>query len=119
MPPKKKEDDVDLSTLPPWLPIAVSLVLNGSKERSQKILDELTSSTYSLNKFITRNDIINSGKEKGLYADPSQAGDKQKKPSTDAPTELTPALLAKIFVNFYTEINIAGRKVTFLNKYSK
>ena len=113
MPPKKKEEDIDPALLPPWLPVAVRLNFECSKENTQKITDIVTSANFDIKKIINRADIINYGKEKGMYADPTQLTDKQKKDKNfaDLPTELTPELLGKIFISYYNELILTGRKV--------
>lgn len=110
---KKKDEVVDLSTLPPWLSIAVCLNFGTSKDRAAKITKSLQICSYEPKRFITREEIINYGKENQMYVDPTQVNEKQKKAPVggDIPTELTPELLSKIFVQFYNEINIQGRKV--------
>ena len=115
MPPKKKDEDIDPATLPPWLPVSVRLNYECSKDNAVRISEIINSANFEIKKVITRNDIINYGKEKGLYIDPSQMTEKQKKDKNFAeiPTELTPELLAKIFIAFFNEINLNGRKVSF------
>ena len=114
----KKQEEIDISTLPSWLPLAVNLNFGTSKERAAKITKNLQNCTYGPMKFITRDDLISYGKEKQLYADSSQANEKARKgavgASTDVPTLLTPGLLAKIFVQFYHDLSIQGRKVFIL-----
>lgn len=39
MPPKKKDEDIDLASLPPWLPIIINLKFNTQKERTEYIVD--------------------------------------------------------------------------------
>ena len=113
MPPKKKDEDIDPATLPPWLPVSVRLNLECSKDNATKISDIVNNANFEIKKIISRNDIINYGKEKGMYIDPSQMTEKQKKDKNFAeiPTELTPELLAKMFIAYYNELNLNGRKV--------
>lgn len=110
---RKNNDDIDVSILPPWFPLAVSLNFGTSKERAAKIIKSLQSSSYEPKKFITREEVINYGKEKQLYVDPTQVNEKQKKgpAGPEVPTKLTPELLGKIFVQYYYNLNIQGRKV--------
>ena len=53
---------------------------------------------FSYQKFLTREDIINFAKEKGLYvdlsADPKKAAKKDNKGGPEIATEITPELLA-------------------------
>lgn len=116
---KKKDEDIDISTLPPWFPIACNLNFGTSKERSAKLIKALQTSTYETKKFITREEIINYGKEKNLYLDPITQADKLKKDKAAAeiPTELTPELLGKIFVHYYNDIVIQARKVALIMHY--
>ncbi len=44
MPPKvnKKEEEIDINTLPPWFPVNCVLKFETKKARSQKILENLS-----------------------------------------------------------------------------
>jgi hypothetical protein len=40
MPPKiKKEEEIDITQLPPWFPINVILKFDGKQERAEKVLN--------------------------------------------------------------------------------
>lgn len=121
MPPKKagKEDDVDLSTLPPWLHVICAFSLNMKKTRAQKLLEKLRTAPKSFQKTVHRDDIVNFAKEKGLYVDPNALTDKQKKDpkfmeSIAGMTELNAKVLAKAFSQMIFENDIQGRKVNFV-----
>ena len=113
MPPKKKDEEIDPALLPPWLGMIVRFSYECSIENSEKVQEALTNANFEAKKVITRNDIINYGKEKGLYVDPNQLTEKQKKDKNIAeiPTELTPELLGKIFVTYYNDMVLQERKV--------
>lgn len=111
MPPKKKEEVVDLSTLPPWLSLSVYLSPEASEQNAKNILKGVYESNFSIKKLITRDEIIDYGKKNGMYLDPAQDKQKKDKNAAEIPTELTPELLAKMFLKFYEEINLEERKV--------
>ncbi len=111
MPPKKKEEVVDLSTLPPWVPLAVVLNWELSEKNAVHISKAIYESSFGIKKTITREEIIDYGKKNGLYVDPTQDKQKKDKNAAEIPMELTPGLLAKIFTKYYDEINLEGRKV--------
>lgn len=117
MPPKKKEEIIDLSTLPPWFPLSVLMSWECSEENATRIAKCIYESNFGLKKEIKRDEIIDYGKRNGMYLDPTQDKQKKDKNAAEIPTELTPELMAKMFVKFYEELNLEGRKVIwFLNK---
>ena len=117
MPPKKpaKDEEIDLSTLPPWLHIVVCLSLQMKKGRALTILEKLKTAPKSFQKNITREDIVSYAKEKGLYVDLAALSEKQKKDnkymeSITGLTELNAKVLAKAFVAMIHELDIQGRR---------
>lgn len=119
MPPKKKDEEVDLSTLPPWLPLKFMVLFNCPKAKAELLKNYMRDKPKEYQKNITRADIVNYGKEKGLYFDPNQVpekGKKEAKAAADVPTELTPDLLAKIYITMMADLDIQGRKVRSLPK---
>lgn len=110
---KKKDEEIDVSLLPPWQSVTARLNFECSKDNAEKISELIYNANFEAKRLITRNDIINYGKEKMMYVDPNQLTDKQKKDKNIAeiPTELTPELLAKIYSSFYKEIVLTSRKV--------
>ena len=113
MPPKKKDEEIDLSTLPPWMPVLCLLNYQLPKVRAAALTDILVNRPKDYQRNITRAEIINFAKEKGMYLDPTTINDKQKKDkaAADIPTVLTPQILAKAFQGFLFDLNIQGRKV--------
>lgn len=92
MPPKKKEEEIDLATLPPWVSRNAMLVCSGMKGRANTILDMLKKEPNKYVRYVSRNDIVDHAKEKGMYVDPSTLTDKQKKDTkfmSEVSTELT------------------------------
>lgn len=122
MPPKKKDkdDEIDLSTLPPWLHVICAFSLNMKKTRAFKLIEKLRHNPKSFQKSIHREDIIAFAKEKGYYTDPNTLTDKQKKDakfmeSIVGTTELNAKVLAKSFSQMIYESDIQGRKVHKIN----
>jgi hypothetical protein len=114
MPPKKKqEEEIDINTLPPWQALICSLNFETKKSRADKFLQRLHTQ-FSFQKNISRNDIINFAKDKGMYTDPATLTDKQKKDPkfmADIQMELTPAIMGKAFYQLIWDLNLHGRKV--------
>ena len=69
MPPKKDAKEVDVSQLPPLSILKCLLTFDCKKERAQKIIDQLKNKPLSFTKIISRDDIQNYAKDKGLYMD--------------------------------------------------
>ena len=115
MPPKKIEkEEIDISTLPPWQSILVTFAFLQKKGRAEKIIDLLLNKPKSFQKNISRIDIINFAKEKGLYVDPNNLTEKQKKDAkimAELPLELTSNILAKSLYMMIYDMNINSRKV--------
>ena len=115
MPPKKqKDDEIDISTLPPWFAVNCVLKCQGKKTRMQSFLNLLKTHPKSFTRNITREEIIEFAKEKGLYTDPNTLNEKQKKdPKTleSLNLELTPTVIAKAFAAFRAEVDLKNRKV--------
>lgn len=117
MPPKKpaKDEEIDLSTLPPWLHVIVCLSLQMKKGRALSFMEKLKTAPKSFQKNITRDDIVLYAKEKGLYVDLAALSDKQKKDnkfmeSIIGITELNAKVLAKAFAAMIHELDIQGRR---------
>ncbi len=116
MPPKKKDEEIDLSTLPPWLSVVINLKMDISDERQKYIEERLQNLIKESLRIISRDDIVNYAVEKGLYINPEMMTDKQKKDkgTADIPTELTSDILANAFEKLLFDLNIQGRKVFFV-----
>lgn len=116
MPPKKKEEEIDLATLPPWTSKNAMVVCSGLKGRSTTILEVLKKEANKYVKFVSRNDIVEHAKEKSMYVDPNTLTDKQKKDTkfmSEVSTELTAEVLAKAAVSLLTNVlNVKYRVVT-------
>jgi hypothetical protein len=119
MPPKKKDEDIDPALLPSWQSVVVRMNFECSKDNADKVADLIHQSNFEIKKIISRAELIAYGKEKMMYVDPTQLTDKQKKDKNiaEVPTELTPELLAKIYMTFFNETVLNSRKVivTFSN----
>lgn len=115
MPPKKqKEEEVEVTSLPPWYPVNCVLKCEGKKSRMQSFLQLLKSQPKSFQRNISREEIIEFAKEKGLYTDPNTLNEKQKKDPKLLETlnlELTPSVLAKAFSALVSDLDLKGRKV--------
>ncbi|EAR91082.3 hypothetical protein TTHERM_00430030 (macronuclear) [Tetrahymena thermophila SB210] len=114
MPPKKqKEEEIDISTLPPWFPVNCVIKCQGKKQRMQNFLNLIKQHPKSFQKNITREEIIEYAKEKGLYTDPNSLNEKQKKDPKLLETlnlELTPLVISKAFIALRQELDLKGRK---------
>jgi hypothetical protein len=53
MPPKKKEEEIDISTLPPWFSKNVIIFCSGSINRSKSIINEIKTNSNKMVKFVT------------------------------------------------------------------
>jgi hypothetical protein len=113
MPPKKKEEEIDINTLPPWQNLKFMILFNCAKRYGDLIKNFLNDRPRDFQRNITRTDVINFAKEKQMYIDPATMTDKQKKDKTlaDIPQELTPAILAKAFMGLLYDFDIKGRVV--------
>ena len=116
MPPKKKDEEIDIASLPPWLHVICGFSLNMKKTRAQKLLEKMRAVPKSFQRTIHREEIIAYAKEKGLYVDPNALTDKQKKDakymeSIVGMTELNAKVLAKAFSQMIYESDIQKRKV--------
>ena len=116
MPPKKKDEEIDIASLPPWLHVICGFSLNMKKTRAQKMLEKMRAVPKSFQRTIHREEIIAYAKEKGLYVDPNALTDKQKKDvkymeSIVGMTELNAKVLAKAFSQMIYELDIQKRKV--------
>lgn len=70
-------------------------------------------------KYVTRNDIVEHAKEKGLYVDPNTLTDKQKKDTkfmSEVSTELTGEVLAKATSSLITNVLNAKYRIEKKNK---
>lgn len=79
MGPKKKEEEIDLSTLPECKSINVIILCRGRKARAVAIQQRLQK---ECEKFLTRvrkSEVLDHAKEKSIYIDPNTLTDKQKK----------------------------------------
>ena len=117
MPPKKpaKDEEIDLSTLPPWLHIIVCLSLQMKKGRAMSLMEKLKIAPKSFQKNITRDDIVTYAKEKGLYVGLATLSEKQRKDnkymeSITGITELNAKVFAKAFVAMINDHDIQGRR---------
>lgn len=115
MPPKKKDEDVDLSTLPPWLHLTAFFSFKAKKSRAAAFTALLKASPRAFQKTISREDIVNFAKEKGLYTDLALLTEKQRKDakfmdSIAGTTELTAKVLVKALGVMVFEMDVAGRK---------
>jgi hypothetical protein len=74
MGPKKgaKDEVIDINTLPPWAALNCIVKYEGHKERGKRFFERLYGRPKSFYKRITREDVLNFAKEKGLYVDPTQ-----------------------------------------------
>jgi hypothetical protein len=89
--------------------------VNGKKARAEKLVHDLSKNAVSFQKTIQKEDLINYAKEKGLYVDPNTLNDKQKKDPkfmAEVNLELTPAVLAKAYKAFVSELELKLRKVS-------
>ncbi|EGR30654.1 hypothetical protein IMG5_126590 [Ichthyophthirius multifiliis] len=118
MGPKKKEEEIDLQTLPPWQSLNCMIKFQGKKERMQILINNLLTQPKSFQRNITREEIIEFAKEKGLYTDPNTLNEKQKKDTKfleSTNLELTPKVLAEAFNALKYDLDIKGRKIKKLN----
>ena len=113
MPPKKKEE-IDISQLPPFTFNLLTLQSLLHPSRTTKLLAHLRSSALSFLRFLSREDIIQTCKEKQLYVDPNSLTEKQKKDPkalSELPVELTPRILAKGVGELLAEYVLNERKL--------
>lgn len=79
MPPKKKEEEIDLSTLPECKSLNIFLYAKGKKERAKKLLSKIDNKFEKIIFHVKKAAILDHAKEKGIYIDPESLTDKQKK----------------------------------------
>lgn len=110
---KKKDEEIDINLLPPWMNLKTMLLFNCPKNKADLVNKFLQDRPREYQKQISKTDVINLAKEKQMYIDPLTMTDKQKKDKTlaDIPTELTPEILAKAFSLLLFDLDIQGRKV--------
>lgn len=113
MPPKKKEEEIDLSSLPPYNLMTVRLLPKTRAQLVPKIVDTIAESRRSFFKVVSRDEILNWAKEKGLYADQNAITEKMRKDKNFAEmtTEVTPELLANSLHGLVNETVANGRKL--------
>lgn len=98
MPPKKKEEEIDLSTLPELKTLSALILIRGKKGRAQQLLQRIYKEADKTMSRVKRSEILDHAKEKGIYVDPSSLTDKQKKDPKfmeSVSTELTAEVVAK------------------------
>jgi hypothetical protein len=112
MPPKKKEEEVDLATLPPCKSVGVQLAYQGKKPRADKLFELIRTRPFKFERVVTRAEIIEHAKEKGFYTDPATLTDKQKKDPkvmSELVLELTPEVLARAAVSLLAAVEVKFR----------
>jgi len=67
MPPKKKEEEVDISQLPEWFAINCVLKYEGKLERANKLFKKLKEKPKTFQKNISRETIAAYAEEKGNF----------------------------------------------------
>ena len=98
MGPKKKEEEIDLTTLPECTSLNIILLAKGKKSRSSNILEKVQQNGLKFMIKIKKNDVLDHAKEKSIYIDPNSLTDKQKKDPKfmeSVNTELTAEVIAK------------------------
>jgi hypothetical protein len=112
MGPKKKEEEIDLSTLPECRSLNALLLVRGRKARAAAILQRLQKECEKWTDRPKRSEVVDHAKEKGLYVDPSSLTEKQKKDAKfmeSVSTEFTPSVLAKALQSLVAAINLKWR----------
>ncbi len=79
MGPKKKEEEVDLATLPECRSLNAIILVRARKERALALLQRIQKECEKWIDRLKRSEVIDHAKEKGLYIDPSSLTEKQKK----------------------------------------
>ena len=119
MPPKKKDEEVDLASLPPWLRVICAFSLNMKRTHALKLLEKMRTAPKSFQKTIHRDEIVAYAKDKGLYVDPAALTEKQKKDLKYMELiansmDLNAKVLAKAFSQMISETDIQGQKVKII-----
>lgn len=79
MGPKKKEEEIDLSTLPECKSINAIILCRGKKVRTANILQKLQKECEKFIAKIKKSEVLDHAKEKNIYVDPNTLNEKQKK----------------------------------------
>lgn len=79
MGPKKKEEEIDLSTLPECKSINAIILCRGKKTRAITIIDKIRKEGEKFIGKIKKTEVLEHAKEKNIYVDPNTLNEKQKK----------------------------------------
>lgn len=112
MGPKKKEEEIDLSTLPECRSLNALLLVRGRKARAAAIQQRLQKDCEKWTDRPKRSEVVDHAKEKGFYVDPNSLTDKQKKDPKfmeSVSTEFTPSVMAKAVQSLVAAINLKWR----------
>lgn len=114
MPPKKKEEEIDLASLPEVQSMNVVVLVRGKKSRAEDILRNIHKEAEKYLFRVKKNEVLEHAKEKNIYVDPATLTDKQKKDPKfmeSICTELTPEVLAKAVQSHLTTLKLKARIV--------
>ena len=79
MGPKKKEEEIDINSLPPCATLNALFLCRGRKERANNLLELLHKTGEKYITKVTKAEVLEHAKEKNIYIDPNSLTDKQKK----------------------------------------